>query len=76
MPDSMKELAPANRRGLPEIRELALRKLERETKKHIKNLPKEAIPQDVIYSLSELPSILRGRKERVRNGRVDVGAYL
>lgn len=60
LPDSMKELAPVERRGLLEIHKLALRKLETETKQNFNALPKEAVPQEVIYSLSELPSILRG----------------
>lgn len=58
LPDSMKELLAAERRGLSGIHDLALQKLEKETKKDFETLPKEAIPQDVIYSLSELPSIL------------------
>jgi len=58
LPDSLKELEPAKRRGLSEIRDIALRKLERETKKHFESLPTEAIPKEVIWSLSELPSVI------------------
>jgi FMN phosphatase YigB (HAD superfamily) len=58
LPDSLKKLEPAERRGLPEIRNIALRKLEREMKKHFESLPTEAIPQEVIWSLSELPSVI------------------
>lgn len=62
LPDSMKELAPAERRGLPDILDIALRKLERESRKQFGTLPKEAVPQEVICSLSELPSILSRRE--------------
>jgi putative hydrolase of the HAD superfamily len=58
MPDTLKQLLPAERKGLPNIHELALRKLEKETKKSFEKLPKEAVPQEVIYSLLELPSLL------------------
>ena len=58
LPESLKNLSPAERRGLPEIHDFALRKLEKETKKHFEQLPKEAVPQEVVYSLSELPSVL------------------
>ncbi|MFS0688652.1 HAD family hydrolase [Sporosarcina sp. 179-K 8C2 HS] len=56
--DSMKSLSPAERRVTMEIKELVLQKLKKETKKHFEMLPKEAIPHEVIYSLSELPSVL------------------
>ncbi|MCG7344197.1 HAD family hydrolase [Sporosarcina sp. ACRSL] len=60
MPDWMKELSPAERRGLSEMQELVLEKFAKEMKKRVTKLSKEAIPQDVICSLSELPSMLRG----------------
>ena len=62
LPDSLKQLSPAERKGLPDIHELVLRKLEKEMKKTIETLPEEAVPQEVIYSLSELPSIFRERR--------------
>ena len=58
LPDSLKELAPAERRRVPGIRDIVLRKLEKETKKRFESLPIEAIPQEVIGSLSELPSVI------------------
>ena len=64
MPDSLKHLSPAERKGLPDIHELALRKLEKETKKSFEMLPKEAVPQEVIYSLLELPAILNRQVSR------------
>lgn len=62
LPDSVKELSPAERRESPEIRDFILRKLKRETKTQFGTLPKEAVPQEIICSLSELPSIVNGRE--------------
>ncbi len=56
--DSLKELEPDERKGLPEIYDIAWRKLERETKKRVESLPAEAVPKEVIWSLSELPSVI------------------
>lgn len=58
LPDSLKELEPDERRGLPEIHDIALRKLEKETKKNFESLPTEAVPKEVIGSLEELPSVI------------------
>lgn len=58
LPDSLKELVPSERRGLLAIQNIVLQKLERETKKRFDLLPIEAIPQEVIGSLSELPSVI------------------
>ncbi|WP_432357261.1 HAD family hydrolase [Sporosarcina sp. UB5] len=63
LPDSMKEMAPTERRRVPEMHELALRKLMKETKTQFERLPVEAIPQEVIYSVLELPSVLRNEGE-------------
>ena len=57
LPDSLKRLSPAERKG-PAIHELVLRKLEKEMKKTIETLPGGAVPQVVIHSISELPSVL------------------
>ena len=61
LPESLRHLSPAVRKGLSATHELALQKLEKETKKSFEKLPKEAVPHEVIYSLSELPSILLDR---------------
>lgn len=58
LPESLKGLSPAERGGLKEVHDLALCKLENETKKQFESLPNEAVPQEVIYSLSELSSVL------------------
>ncbi|WP_252502228.1 HAD family hydrolase [Sporosarcina sp. Marseille-Q4943] len=58
LPDFMKDLAPAEKSRMPKMEELVLRKLEKETKMRFEKLPKEAVPQEVIYSLAELPSVL------------------
>ena len=57
LPDSLKRLSPTERKG-PAIHELVLRKLEKEMKKTIETLPEGAVPQEVIHSISELPSVL------------------
>lgn len=55
------KLSPAQRRG-PEMHDLALRKLEKETKKQFESLPAEAVPSEFIFSVAELPSLLSGRE--------------
>lgn len=58
LPDAIKNMIPSKRKSVEDIHTLVLQKLEMETKRRFEQLPTEAIPQEVISSIAELPIIL------------------